>query len=517
MSEAAQDLRGLDVERTSNPDPKPSLAAAVRVKPVDRSQQLWRQVDMEKLIEEDHPARAIWALTGQLDLQRFYTPIKALEGRAGRPPGDPRLLISLWLYGYSRGISSGRELAQRCTYEPAFEWLCGMEPPCYHTLTDFRTDHGPALEKLFAEVLGVLSDQGLVSLERVMHDGTKIKACASGKSFQGEARLQAHLEAARQQVQTLSQQSGQETVRERMAGQRAARERQERVQEALEQLEQIRQSPHTRQKESVRASRSDPQARNMKQSDGGYAPSYNVQISTEASHKIIVGVGVSQNGSDYVELQKGLARVQNNLQAKPVQVVVDGGYTSRENIVETAAKGIDLIGSLSQQQAGGANSLERSGIAPEFGTQAFSYDAQQDEYRCPAGQSLKHIGQSQRRAGVREHRYKAPSSVCAVCQFKGQCCPKSKQGRTLSRYVEGLEVQQFREKMRSQAAQVAYRQRAEVAEFPNAWIKAKIGMRQFRLRGLVKVGLEALWACLTYNVQVWIRLCWRTNLARPGG
>jgi hypothetical protein len=48
-----------------------------------------------------------------------------------------------------------------------------------------------------------------------------------------------------------------------------------------------------------------------------------------------------------------------------------------------------------------------------------------------------------------------------------------------------------------------------VAEFPNAWIKDKIGLRQFRLRGLVKVTLEAVWACLTYNVCQWIRLCWK--------
>ncbi len=67
----------------------------------------------------------------------------------------------------------------------------------------------------------------------------------------------------------------------------------------------------------------------------------------------------------------------------------------------------------------------------------------------------------------------------------------------------------FKAKMATEAAQQIYKQRAGVAEFPNAWIKDKLGLRQFRLRGRVKVGLEALWACLTYNIQQWIRLVWR--------
>ena len=73
-------------------------------------------------------------------------------------------------------------------------------------------------------------------------------------------------------------------------------------------------------------------------------------------------------------------------------------------------------------------------------------------------------------------------------------------------------MREFRQKMQSPQAREIYRQRGTVAEFPNAWIKDKLALRQFRLRGLAKVGLEALWACLTYNVQQWIRLCWRPSL-----
>ena len=74
-------------------------------------------------------------------------------------------------------------------------------------------------------------------------------------------------------------------------------------------------------------------------------------------------------------------------------------------------------------------------------------------------------------------------------------------------------VKAFRAKMQTDQAKQIYRTRAEVAEFPNAWIKEKLGLRKFRLRGLRKVGLEAIWACVTYNIQQWIRITWRPKFA----
>ena len=107
---------------------RPRLAA------VNRRQMVMRAIDVEMLIEEDHPARAIWELVGRLDLSLYYADIGAVGGRAGREHPDPQVLISLWLYAYSRGISSAREVARRCEYEPAFQWLCALEPINHHTL-----------------------------------------------------------------------------------------------------------------------------------------------------------------------------------------------------------------------------------------------------------------------------------------------------------------------------------------------------------------------------------------------
>jgi transposase len=512
MNQLPEQLPGLEAGSATSVSPaRPAAPTAARVKPVDRSQLTWQMLDVERLIEPDHPARAIWELVGRLKLDAFYAGIEAVEGSAGRTPWDPRLLVSLWIYGYSRGISSAREIARRCCYEPAFQWLCGLGEINYHTLSDFRVDHDESLRELFVQVLGVLSSEGLVSLERVMHDGTKIKACAGADSFRREDRLKEHLEAARKQVEAMGDPREEEPARKRAAGGRAVNERQERLEQALEEVKKIREAKR-QDKEQARASQSDPQARIMKQSDGGYAPSYNVQLTTEASNRIIVGAGVTQSGSDYGQLIPAVARVAANLGRKPAQVVVDGGFTCRENIMSMAEQGVDFVGSLAEVNQGIAGQKRQRGVAEEFYTDKFIYDAEQDVFRCPAGEIMRHKGRDFR-LGVTFHQYRAPTERCRACAFQSKCCPGNlHHGRSVIRTERAPAMQRFAEKMQTEEGKAIYRQRGAVAEFPNAWIKEKLGLRQFRLRGLVKVGLEVLWAVLTYNIQQWVRLSWRTRL-----
>ena len=519
MSESDQLLPGL--EGPVAPSPKAAAvvpAGPARIKPVDRNQMMMRPVDVERLIEADHPARAIWEFVGHLDLSAYAKAIAAVEGVAGRPVWDPRLLISLWIYAYSRGIGSAREINRRLQYEPAFQWLAGLEVINHHTLSDFRMTNDQELAELFTHTLGVMSAEGLVSLERVMHDGSKVRALAGADSFRREETLQAHLEAARQQVQAMGDPRAEESARQRAARQRVARERQARLEQALEELAKIRQAKsEVQEKESARVSLSDPTSRIMKEGGGGYGPNYNVQISTDAKNKIIVGVGVSQNSSDSGELMPAVERVQKNLGKTPQELVSDGGFTNRQNILACAAQGIDFIGSFPEHHEQSAGQLKRRGVASEFYVQAFQYDPQQDGYRCPAGEFLRHEGQ-ETRPGVIHHQYRAEASLCAQCRFKEQCCPQNaSKGRSITRAVEAVPVQAFKQKMQTPEAKAIYRQRGAVAEFPNAWIKAKLGLRQFHVRGLRKAELETLWVCLTYNIEQWIRLVWRVRRMASAG
>jgi transposase len=483
---------------------------------VNRRQLLLRSVDVEKLVEEDHPVRAIWELVDRADLESFYETIEAVEGEAGCSAWDPRVLISLWLYAYSRAVSSAREISRRCEYDPAYQWLTGLEVINHHTLSDFRIKQEQALDELFVQVLGVLSHEGLITLERVMHDGVKVEACAADKSFRRQATLERHLELAQQQVKEMK---GREEDRSPVgsdrvakARERAVRERQEHLEAALRQLQRIQEGQSSAEKrEKARASTTDPEARIMQQPGGGFAPGYNVQISTDAQAVVIVGVGVSQAGNDAGELIPAVERMEAHLGQVPQQMVVDGSFVNPQNLVEMESKKIEVIGPVPDHASQTPAALQKRGVAPEFFPDAFVYDPEENRYTCPAGQKLAYEGEEKRGFSVR-HRYRARVGNCQGCGFKGQCCPDSKV-RSLVRTEEPAEVKAHRQKMETEWARTIYKQRSAVAEFPNAWIKEKFGLRQFRLRGLIKVRIEALWACLTYNICQWVRLCWRPKQA----
>jgi len=474
------------------------------IRPVNRQQMSWRAVDVERLIDEDHLARAIWQLVGQLDLTQFYEAIESSSEEGGRPAFDPQLLISLWVYAYSRGIGSAREVARCCEYDPAFQWLTGLDEVNYHTLADFRVERQHELDELFTQVLAALSKEGLITLEQVMQDGTKIKAVGSRRSFHGERTIRAHLERARRRVAEMGDPREEEGgQRARQARARARREQQERLENALGELEKLQKTKTGKARDHARISSSEPEARMMRQADGGRALGYNAQISADAAHGLIVGVAVTQAVSDWGQLVPAVERLEERLKQKPQRMIADAGYTTRAAIEAMAERQVDFLGRMPRQDASsGRTAPDR--IPPS----AFVYQPERNCYLCPEGKVLRPQGRhAKKRAGVVAYRYEADISDCRACQHKPACCPENQsQGRGLLRLEEKATVIAFREKMASAEAQAQYRRRGRVVEFCHAWLKSKLGLRQFHVRGLVKVQTEMLWACLTYNLQQWIRL-----------
>jgi transposase len=485
----------------------PNAERRPRVRSVNRNQMILRPVDVERLIDEDHEARAIWEFVGSCDLSSYYDRIDAVEGGAGSPASDPRLLVSLWVYAYSKGTSSAREIARLCEYDPAFQWLTGMRPVNYHTLADFRSTHGASLRTLFVEVLALLTHEGLITLERVMHDGSKVKASAGKDTFRREETIRRCLLTAEEQVRAMEETSEEEmTPRIQKARERAVRERKERLTHALEELQKIRAQKRSAQE---RVSTTDPECRIMGQADGGYAPSYNVQISTDAKEKAIIAVSLSQSPADQTLLPQAFDEMEDTAQRLPDQLVVDAGFTTRDAILAAEEKGIDLIGSFPDASAGRLTILHRQGIAEAFFPERFCFDHEKNVYTCPEGKMLMYNGKSVER-GKTTVRYRGKE--CGDCSSKPFCCPHAVHGRSITRTENDPRVAAFLAKMETPEAKAIYKRRGEVAEFPNAWIKEKFGLRQFRLRGIVRAGIEALWACLTYNIKLWIRLCWKPRL-----
>jgi transposase len=492
----------------------PAPKGRARFQPVNRQQMILRPVEVDRLVEPDHLVRAIWEMTGRLDLTAYTEEVRAVEGVAGRTPYDPRLLISLWVYAYSEKVSSAREVARRCEYHPAYQWLTGCEVVNYHSLSDFRVDHQAALDRLFAQLLAVLSSEGLITLEQVVHDGTKVKACASGKSFHREKTLREHLAAAQQRVQAMGDpRQEDQTKRAPRAQARAAREQVQRLEQALEELKKVQAAEQAvAEKAERRVSETDPEARLMKQPDGGSAPSHNVQISTDTAHSIIVGVGVTQEGNDQHQLIPAVEQVEQQNGRPPQQMIVDDGYTTRANILAAADRGLDMIGGTMEDHAEATRRrLQARGLAPEFYPQNFPYHPESNSYTCPAGQTLAYQRTKHDRVGVERYYYQARAADCRDCALR-QACQPGPHGRMIVRQENVPTVAAYVAKRQTEAARTAYRRRAPVAEFSNLWLKAKLGLRQFGVRGLQKARCEVLWACLTYNIQQWFRLRWKVRL-----
>jgi len=485
---------------------------AARVCQVDRKQTFLRVVDVERLIADDHPARAMWEILGRVDLSRFYSEIKAVEGVAGRPAYDPRMMCCIWLYAYSEGEGLGREISRLCGHDPAYQWITAFQEINHHSLSDFRMAHKEALDELFTQVLGVLSSEGLIELKRVSHDGTRIKAYAGGDTFRREDTLKEHLRIAEEQVRKLSEQLSEDNKEKQSGGgKHCTRERKQRLESALKELEKVRAKKRgVKKKGEARVSTTEPEARIMKQPGGGYAPSYNAQISTDMAEGVIVGARLSNEGADYKELIESANKVEENMGKPPDEMVVDGGCTSRENIIELGAKEITLTGSLQEKKKITAGQMARRGIAPEFNPSKFSYDSCRDSFTCPAGKVMAREGKECARPGLTNYIYRAKTSDCFECQFKDRCCPQNKKrGRGIVRGVNHPLVEAFIKRMETEEAKQIYKQRGRWSEFSNCWIKEKFGLRKFCLRGMGKALIELLWACLAYNIKQWIRLRWK--------
>lgn len=481
--------------------------ASPRYEPIDRRQVVLEPLDVEQLIPEDHAARNVWAILGKLDLSRFSGPVKSVEGHAGRNLWEPRLLIAIWIYAYSRGISSAREIERQCVYEPALRWLTGLKVVNHHTLSDFRVEHGEALQGLFVQVLAILQMEKLITLERVMVDGTKVRAAVNKKTFSRAHKIREHLKVARQHVEELQKQEAEQEKRTRGAAvrRRAARERVERLEEALVEVERLQAEKRWEKEKPCQASTTDADAQFMRTSDHGLAPSYNVQLATDATHKLIVDVEVSKQPSDSLHLLPALERVRERLGTYPQQAVADGDYTTREAVVGAKQRDVDYYGSWGNP---GGEQIGH-GIHPDYRPSAFRYDEQRDEMICPEGRRLRHEKTQKRSGGLQIKIYGADRDECRRCPKRRSCTPQNampKYGRTVSLRIEPDALKHYHAKMETASAKAIYKQRAPVAEFPNAWLKDKLKWVRLRCRGLLKVRAEALWACLTYNLQRYFKL-----------
>jgi transposase len=391
----------------------------------------------------------IWQVVCQLDLSRFYQPIKARDGQAGRDTTDPRLLVALWLYAATDGVGSARALARLCTENRAYQWLCGGVSLNHHTLSDFRVGHGAALDELLTQVIAALVEKKLISVQRISQDGTRVRACCGASSFRRRARLTLLLEQARAHVAELKsllddpQRSAGLAARQRAAKQRAAREREQRVEQAIAQLpeleaRQAKLAKRVSKKDKAagrlkqpRASTTDAAVRVMKMPDGGFRPAVNVQLATDTASRAIVGVEVIAAGNDHEQLQPMRRQVERRTGQRVREHLADGGYLTFDDLDRAVEQEVTLY------------------LPPK-----------------PPPRDPEKFGS----------------------EFE-------------PRVSDSDAVNDWRQRMGSAAAKQIYKQRGATSETVNADLKTHRGLVQLTVRGLPKARCVALWCALAYNLM----------------
>lgn len=312
----------------------------------------FRSLDMT--IPLDHKARIVWAAIERFDLSALYATIKATEGHVGRPPIDPRILLSLWVYATLEGVGSARRIAELCVESDPYRWLCGGVGVNHHALSDFRAERGDEVRQLMIQHVASLRATGLVELKRVTQDGMKIRACAGRSSFRNEGRLRELLLEAEEQIRALERESeedpGAGQTREESAKERAARDMKERVEAAIKAVEKVQKarekSRAARQNRldpsKARASTTDADARVMRTSDGGTRPSYNAQFATDTKAGIVLEVSLAETSADQPELPPMLDTIRNKYGKVPDEMIADSGYLTCKAVEHAAAVGTTL-------------------------------------------------------------------------------------------------------------------------------------------------------------------------------
>jgi transposase len=311
---------------------------------------LLRPCAIDELIPDDHDARLVWDLVETWDLTGFLGTIRARGEAPGRAATDPKLLIALWLYAATQGVAGGRELERLCQQSDPYKWLCGTVSVNYHLLNDFRVENEEALKGLLTQMLAVLIRGGLVTISRIAQDGTRVRAGAGANSFKRRETIERALQQAQAHLELIERQARRAedaTERRRAAEQRAAQRKVDRMKQALEELARVEQAKAQQKAKPTktnppRASLTDPEARFLKMPDGGTRPAYNVELAVDTASRAIVGVEVTNAGSDAGWSEPMRDQIAERTGEHVKEQLLDGGFVKLEAVDRAAEAGTTL-------------------------------------------------------------------------------------------------------------------------------------------------------------------------------
>jgi transposase len=457
------------------------------VEGVDRGQSTLLPECLDDWIDENNPVRVIDAFVEALDLAGLG--FGGVEPEAtGRPSYHPSVLLKLYIYGYLNRVQSSRRLEREAGRNFEAMWLLGRLVPDHKTVADFRKDNGPAIRKVCARFVELCRELGLLAKASVAIDGSKFKAVNNrDKNFTRakveRRRTQLEESVARylSQLDTADRQEPSEALAVKTAH---LKEKLAKIKEEMARLTVLEAQMLAAPDQQI--SLSDPDSRSMATSGrGSGVVGYNVQVSVETEHHLIVHHEVTNVGSDRSQLARVAKETKATLQTDTLEAVADRGYFSGEEILACEEAGIAVT--LPKPMTSGINARGR------FGKQDFVYLSGEDIYRCPAGERLRYYYTNVEN-GLRLRRYW--TNACRTCALKSRCTTAVQHRITRWEHEHVLEAVQRRLDENPQAM----RQRRETVEHPFGTIKARMGATHFLMKTLPHVASEMALHVLTYNL-----------------
>ena len=455
---------------------------------VDRSQSTLFPDRLEDWIGDDNAVRVVDVFVDELDL--CVLGFGRVAPRAtGRPSYHPSVLLKLYIYGYLNRVQSSRRLEREAGRNVEVMWLTGRLVPDHKTIADFRKDNGPAIRKVCARFVALCRRLELFADACVAIDGSKFKAVNSrDKNFtrakmkrrmeqieESVDRYLQHLDSADRQEPSLARTTKTDRLADKIATLKEEMQR-------LEELEIRMLGIPDRQ-----ISLTDPDARSMATSGRGSGiVGYNVQAAVDTKHHLIVAHEVTNVGTDRAQLSAMAKQTKAALETDKLDVVADRGYFSSLEILACDEDGITVT--LPKPLTSGAAAKGR------FGKQDFVYLAEDDVYRCPAGERLVYHYTNQER-GLTLRRYW--TTACRSCAIKQQCTTGKE--RRITRWEHEHILEDVQQRLDEHPEMM--RTRRETVEHPFGTIKYWMGYTHFQMKTLKRVATEMALHVLAYNLK----------------
>ncbi|NLF32920.1 MAG: IS1182 family transposase [Planctomycetes bacterium] len=498
---------------------------------VARDQMVLFAPTLDAVIGPDHPVRLFDEILAVQDWSAWEA---AYPHDRGQPPIHPRVVASAILYGLSQGIRSSRRLEWACGNAFDFYWLVGGRSIDHATFCAFRTRFGRPLKDLFVQLGRTALAMGVARLNRVVLDGTRVKANCRREGLTAEA-IARHLAALEAQVEGMLAEAQAADAREEdlyggdgggsgLPGELAdLQQRRERLAQALAAAEAIdakrakrRDAPDA----PARVPVTDPEAKVLPNKEGGHAPNYTPTVVVEGHGGLIVDADVLADEAESSATVPSVDRVAEAFGTHPEALAADGAFATGAALTALAAREIEAYMPVDDRASGASNpaeredprrpvtqaqwaNLPRDAQQKNLSKRAFIYDEQADAYICPMGRDLPFAKtRTYRRRGGERGTYRVyRCGSCADCPLRGACLPRRSARRSIFRDEHEAQREAMRVRLGTPAAQAMASLRRWRAEGTLGVLKAVMGVRQFLLRGRQKVRTEWLWACTAFDLK----------------